>query len=90
MGNLGMHRSASADFLPHGRDDSFDDGLMLGDMYSKQSLDLPIRQSNLSHETNFDDLHMSEDLSNDDLDMQNILNFGTVDPSALNAEPTSI
>lgn len=42
------------------------------DMYAKQTLNLPFRSPLLE--------------DNDDLDMQNLVSFGTIDPSSLSPE----
>lgn len=79
-----MHRSASADFLsmPHDHHSNMsDDGLMLSEMYSKQSITLPIRSGTIDESQL--DMQLSEDPCGNGLDMQNFLSFDTIDPSNL-------
>ena len=79
-----MHRSASADFLTMHEDhhsNMSDDGLMLSEMYSKQNLNLPIRSPAMDESAI--DMSLNDDPSSEELDMQNILSFGTIDPSNL-------
>ena len=81
-----MPRSASADFLTmsHEHSNMSDDGLMLSEMYSKQNLNLPM------HSPGVDDanlqLHLHEEPSSEEMDMQAMLSFGTIDPSTLSPE----
>jgi hypothetical protein len=49
-----------------------EEALQMTDMYAKQSLNLPFRSP------------MEE--NNEDLDMQNLVSFGTIDPSSLSPE----
>ena len=76
-----LPRSQSADFLTMSQDhrSSMDEGLMLSEMYSKQSLNLPIRTSTMD-DTNLE-MHLSEEPSNEEMDMHTMLQF--VDPSNL-------
>ncbi|KAF2088037.1 hypothetical protein K490DRAFT_73470 [Saccharata proteae CBS 121410] len=69
-----LGRSASADLYPMSHESGVsDDGLSLSEMYSKQSLSLPFR-SPLGDDTV------------DDLDMSNLVQFGTIDPSSLSPQ----
>lgn len=70
-----MHRSASTEFLQMSHDTSAmsDDGMSLADMYSKQSLNLP--------------MHLSgADACPDDLAMQSMVTFDPIDPSSLSPD----
>jgi len=49
-----------------------EEALQMTDMYAKQSLNLPFRSP------------LEE--SHDDLDMQNLVSFGTIDPASLSPE----
>jgi hypothetical protein len=87
-----MHRAGSADFLSMTHDHHSEmpgDGLMLGDMYAKQNLTLPFRSSGMDdshHQHHHLDMHsLHEDPSAEELDMQNVLSYSTIDPSALSA-----
>ncbi|KAJ4323322.1 Transcription factor [Neodidymelliopsis sp. IMI 364377] len=67
-------RDGSADVYPMPHDSGMsDETLHMTDMYAKQNLNLPFR-SPLMEE------------SVDDLDMQNLVSFGTLDPSSLSPE----
>jgi len=82
-----MHRSASADFLSMSQDhhsNMSDDGLMLSEMYSKQSLNLPLHSPGL--EDSALGMHMQEEGSSEEMDMHNMVAFGTIDPSSLSPE----
>ena len=81
-----MPRSASADFLSmtHEHQSMSDDGLMLSEMYSKQNLNLPMRSPSVE-EANLQ-MHLNEEPSSEEMDMQAMLSFGTIDPSNLAAE----
>ncbi len=82
-----MLRSGSAEFLSISHDphsNSPDDGLMLSEMYSKQSLNLPMHSPHL--EDSALGLHMHEDGSSEEMDMHNMVAFGTIDPSRLSPE----
>ncbi|KAI9678591.1 MAG: hypothetical protein M1817_005648 [Caeruleum heppii] len=74
-----MHRSASTEFLqmPHDPSAMSDDGMSLTDMYSKQSLTLPMHSSGM-------------DGSPDDLAMQSMVSFDTIDPSSLSPDNTHL
>ena len=78
---LNLPRSQSADFLTMSQEhgSSMDEGLMLSEMYAKQSINLPIRTSAMD-DANLD-MHLSEEPSNEEMDMHTILQF--VDPSNL-------
>jgi hypothetical protein len=52
--------------------DNGDEALQLTDMYAKQTLNLPYRSPMDEHP--------------DDLDMQNLVSFGTIDPASLSPE----
>jgi hypothetical protein len=83
-----MPRSASADFLTMGQDhhsNMSDDGLMLSEMYSKQNLNLPMRSPHIDNH-HLVDMHLHDDPSSEDMDMSNMLSFGTIDPSSLGPE----
>jgi hypothetical protein len=82
-----MHRSASADLLSMSQDhhsNMSDDGLMLSEMYSKQSLNLPLHSPGL--EDSALGMHMQEEGSSEEMDMHNMVAFGTIDPSSLSPE----
>lgn len=82
---LNMHRSASVDFLtmPHEHQNALlDESTMLSDMYSKQSLNLPIRSAGMDGSGL--DMHLHNQPAGEDFDMHNMVNFGTIDPSNLN------
>ncbi|MCJ1403990.1 hypothetical protein MMC11_007214 [Xylographa trunciseda] len=79
-----MHRSNSADFLSMTSDHHsgmLEESSMLSDMYSKQSLTLPIRSAGIE-DTNLE-MHLHDEPSNDDFDIHSMVNFGTIDPSNL-------
>ncbi|KAK8189392.1 homeoprotein [Phyllosticta capitalensis] len=66
-----LGRASSADLYPMSHDNGIpDDTMSLSDMYAKQSLSLPFR-SPIGEE------------NLDDLDMSNLVSFGTIDPSSL-------
>ena len=82
-----MHRSPSAEFLTISQDhrsSMSDDGLLLSEMYSKQNLNLPM------HSPGVEDLgmaiHMHEESSSEEMDLHNMVSFGTMDPSSLSPE----
>ena len=80
-----LHRSNSADFLSMSSDHHsgmLDESSMLSDMYSKQSLNLPIRSAGME-DTNLE-MHLHDEPSTDDFDMHSMVHFGTIDPSDLN------
>ena len=86
LGN--MHRSASADFINMSHDHPShlsDDGLMLSEMYSKQTLNLPIRSPAINT-SQLDMQHLHENPTSEEMDMHNILSFGSIDPSSLSPE----
>ncbi|KAI4197282.1 MAG: hypothetical protein LQ350_006009 [Teloschistes chrysophthalmus] len=85
-----MHRSPSADFLTISQDHQStlsDDGFMLSEMYSKQNLNLPM------HSPAMDDtgshLNLQEESSSEEMDLHNMVSFGTIDPSSLSPENLS-
>ena len=82
-----VHRSASTDFLSMSQDHHTnlnDDGLMLSEMYSKQSLNLPIRSPGIEgSELN---MQMHNEPPQDDMDMTP---FDTIDPSDINTHASS-
>jgi hypothetical protein len=66
-------RDGSADVFPMSHENGIhDEALQLTDMYAKQTLNLPFRSP--------------LDESVDDLDMQNLVSFGTIDPASLSPE----
>ncbi|KAI9820945.1 MAG: hypothetical protein M1832_003417 [Thelocarpon impressellum] len=75
----GMHRSTSTDFLQMSHDAAAaamsDDGLALSELYSKQSLNLPMHSPG-----------PGLDGPSDDLAMQSMVSFDTIDPSSLSPE----
>ncbi|KAI9856334.1 MAG: hypothetical protein M1824_005462, partial [Vezdaea acicularis] len=69
-----MHRSASTDMFQMTHDSTLsDDGLNLSDLYSKQSLNLPMHSPGI-------------DGNAEELDLHNMVSFGTIDPSSLSPE----
>ncbi|KAI9894321.1 MAG: hypothetical protein M1814_003077 [Vezdaea aestivalis] len=74
-----MHRSASAEMfqLSHDTSNMSDDGLNLSDLYSKQTLTLPIHSPGM-------------DGSADDLDLHNLVSFGSLDAASLSPENHNI
>ncbi|KAH9878001.1 hypothetical protein J1614_003218 [Plenodomus biglobosus] len=67
-------RDTHADVYPMSHDNGMsDEALHLTDMYAKQSLNMPFRSPMLDENV-------------DDLDMQNLVSFGTIDPSSLSPE----
>ncbi|KAH7113867.1 hypothetical protein B0J11DRAFT_141966 [Dendryphion nanum] len=66
-------RDGSADVFPMSHDGGMsDEALQLSDLYAKQTLNLPFRSP------------MEENV--DDLDMHNLVSFGTIDPASLSPE----
>jgi hypothetical protein len=66
-------RDGSTDVFPMNHDNAVsDEALQLTDLYAKQSLDLPFR-SQLEQNV-------------DDMDMHNLVSFGTIDPSSMSPE----
>lgn len=66
-------RDGNADVYPMSHDHGMpDEALQLTDLYAKQTLNLPFRSP------------MEENL--DDMDMQNLVSFGTIDPASLSPE----
>ena len=85
-----IHRSASADFLamPPEHHGFADDGLALGELYPKQNLNLPIR-SPVGEEPRLD-IPLPEPVGGEEIDVQQMLPFGTIDPAQLSPEPALI
>ncbi|KAL8812202.1 MAG: hypothetical protein Q9200_001207 [Gallowayella weberi] len=82
-----MHRSPSADFLSMTQEHQStisDDGFILSELYSKQNLNLPM------HSPGIDDggsqLNFHEESSSEEMDLTNMIPFGTIDPSSLSPE----
>ena len=82
-----MHRSPSAEFLTVSQDHCgsvSDDGQLLSEMYSKQNLNLPM------HSPSVEDLGMAiqmhEESSGEEMELHNMMSFGTIDPSSLSPE----
>ncbi len=82
-----MHRSPSAEFLTisqEHRGSMSDDGLLLSEMYSKQNLNLPM------HSPSVEDMGMAiqmhEESSSEEMDLHNLVSYGTIDPSSLSPE----
>lgn len=66
-------RDGSADVFPMAHDGGVaDEALQLSDLYAKQTLNLPFRSP------------LEENM--DDLDMHNLVSFGTIDPASLSPE----
>lgn len=67
-------RDSHADMYPMSHENGMsDEALQMTDMYAKQSLNMPFRSPLLEENV-------------DDLDMQNLVSFGTIDPSRLSPE----
>ena len=90
-----LHRSASADFLamPHHPEHHHhaglvDDGFNLSEMYSKQNLNLPIRSpaTVAGGEEPRLDMSLPDAGPGDELDVQHMLPFGTIDPAQLSPD----
>ncbi|KAL8966010.1 MAG: hypothetical protein Q9197_006219 [Variospora fuerteventurae] len=82
-----MHRSPSADFLSISQDHHStlsDDGFILSEMYSKQNLNLPMHSPAIDDSGSHSNLH--EESSGEEMDLQGMLPFGTIDPSSLSPE----
>ncbi|KAL8737272.1 MAG: hypothetical protein Q9181_001826 [Wetmoreana brouardii] len=82
-----MHRSPSADFLSISQDPTSnlsDDGFMLSEMYSKQNLNLPIHSPGIEDAGSH--MHLQEESSSEEMDLHNMVPFGTIDPSSLSPE----
>lgn len=82
-----MHRSPSADFLSISQDHPStlsDDGFMLSEMYSKQNLNLPMHSPGI--DSSGSHLNLPEESSSEEMDMHNMVPFGTIDPSSLSPE----
>ncbi|KAI9831321.1 MAG: hypothetical protein M1819_005095 [Sarea resinae] len=71
-----MHRSASNEMFSMPSNLS-DDGMALSELYSKQSLNLPMHSPGIEG-------------SADDMDMHNLVSFGTIDPSSLSPENSGL
>lgn len=78
-----MHRSASADVysMSHEHSNMSDDGTGLNEMYSKHSLTLPMHAHSPSPAFG--------DQSQADMDMNQLVQFDTIDPSSLSPENPS-
>lgn len=72
---MGLMRSASADIYSMGESAVSDDGHSLNEMYSKHTINLPMHP----HSPVFVD-------ANQDLDMTQLVQFDTVDPSSMSPE----
>lgn len=81
-----LHRSASVDFLNMNHDPASDDGIILSEMYSKQNLNLSIRSPTIDSHL---DMHLHDEPT-EDLDLHNIMTFGTINPSALDPDNRAI
>ncbi|KAL8951707.1 MAG: hypothetical protein Q9222_002320 [Ikaeria aurantiellina] len=82
-----MHHSPSTDFLSISQDHNStlsDDGFMLSEMYSKQNLNLPMHSPAIEDSNTPFNLH--EESSSEEMDMHNMMPFGTIDPSSLSPE----
>lgn len=82
-----LTRSASVDFLGmhHDHHSSLsDDGLILSEMYSKQTLNLPLRSPGMDDSTLH--MHLHDEPSTEEMDMHHLLSFGTIDPSNLSSD----
>ncbi|PVI01448.1 homeo protein [Periconia macrospinosa] len=76
LGSYG--RDNSGDVYPMSQDHGMtDDTLQMTDMYAKQTLNMPFRSPLLEEHV-------------DDMDMQNMVSFGTIDPSSLSPENTQM
>jgi hypothetical protein len=70
----GFGRSSSADVYPMSHDNGMsEEALQMTDMYAKQTLNMPFRSPLMEEH-------------GDDFDMQNLVSFGTIDPSSLSPE----
>ncbi len=77
-----MHRSPSTDFLSISQDHHTtlsDDGFMLSEMYSKHNLNLPMHSPAIDDSGSHSNLR--EESSSEEMDLQGMLPFGTIDPS---------
>ena len=88
-----MHRSASADFLSMSQNHQSnisEDGLMLNvsEMYSKHNLNLPMHSPGV--EASGLGMQIHDEPSNEEMDMHNMLSFGTIDPSNLGTDNTDL
>ena len=85
-----MHRSPSADFLSLAQDHQStmsDDGFMLSEMYSKQNLNLPMHSPGIDDSGSHVNFH--EESSSEEMDIHQLIPFGTIDPSSLSPENAS-
>ncbi|KAL8658675.1 MAG: hypothetical protein Q9226_000846 [Calogaya cf. arnoldii] len=85
-----MHRSPSADFLSLAQDHQStisDDGFMLSEMYSKQNLNLPMHSPGIDDSGSHVNFH--EESSGEEMDIHQLIPFGTIDPSSLSPENAS-
>ena len=79
-----MHQSPSTEFFTISQDhhDSVsEDDLLLSEMYSKQNLNLPMHSPGIEELGMGIQLH--EETSSEELDLHNIVSFGTIDPASL-------
>ena len=86
-----MHRSSSADFLSLSQDHHShmsEDGIMLSEMYSKQNLNLPMHTPDIEDPGMM--MHYHDEPSSEEMDMHNMVSFGTIDPSNLSPENKGI
>ncbi|KAH0547564.1 hypothetical protein FGG08_000289 [Glutinoglossum americanum] len=74
-----MHRSGSAELftMSHDHSNLSDDGLALSELYSKQSLNLPMHSPGV-------------EVSAEDMDMQHMISFGALDHGSLSPENSSM
>ncbi|KAL8873653.1 MAG: hypothetical protein Q9174_000907 [Haloplaca sp. 1 TL-2023] len=82
-----MNRSPSADFLTISQDhpsNLSDDGFMLSEMYSKQNLNLPMHSPGIDDSRSH--MTLQEETSSEEMEMHNLIPFGTIDPSSLSPE----
>ena len=82
-----MNRSPSADFLTIPQDhpsNLSDDGFMLSEMYSKQNLNLPMHSPGIDDSRSH--MTLQEETSSEEMEMHNLIPFGTIDPSSLSPE----
>ena len=88
----GFRRSPSAEFLSISQDhhaNMSDDGMLLTEMYSKQNLNMPMHSPQIDNPSL--GMHLNEETSSEEMDhMQNMVSFGTMDPSSLSPETVGI
>ena len=85
---MGKMRSPSEDFLSMPQDHQ-DDGLMLSDMYAKQSLNLPMHSTNHHLDDSDMKFNMQEESSSEELDMSNMVHFGDLHHESMSPERTT-